>query len=315
MSVPLREPEASPRFAATADRSARSRSEPPLDRFRGVLVGGRHELLKTMAFALGFILILGAFAARAHLASPDNQFAADTRAAIGAFGGTLASGASALTGAAGGAIGLAAQRVSAAIRGGQTAAPVSVAPAPAAAVASPSPAPHAPASTAGRRPVVAFASASHPVQTAMRPQSSVAGVEKREAKAQAPAPARNSGAAPAGTGARTLDAPADDIGHEFSKAYYGILSFFASGTSGFRTEAENWMNWLTDRLDLTRADAGFNPQDPSSLLQSMTGVRAAIAVAGALLFLVVVLGFTFSVKDYLRNAGRRRRARRSGGSV
>lgn len=291
--------------SAHASARGEALSGPPLHRLRGSLVGTRFEFLKNAVFSAVLTVSLCMIAGGAGLLQPDNQFYADARAALRGFAGTAASSADSASGGIQVAAASAAQSVSGRVAGLIGAAhdnaaaqpPSSAAPAAAngafrsATPAAPSEKPHPAKMKAGQRK-----SAAHHRQPAAQP-------------APPPAPA----ATPQQAAAWSFDRFTDELGDELAKAGDGIVNFFAGGVPAATTSARNGLNSAMGMMGVDAEPASFDPSRPETLFRAMTSTSNLIMIVGLGLFIIVVGVFVMSIKDSLRNASRRLRAKRSSG--
>src|SRR5271170_5622366 len=81
---------------APEKKPAPTEEMPSLDKLRDSLTGYRFELLKISVFAAFLLAIVGIVIHGSHIASPDNQFATDTVAAMASLGRTISSQASSM---------------------------------------------------------------------------------------------------------------------------------------------------------------------------------------------------------------------------
>lgn len=286
-------------------------SEPPLHRLRGSLVGTRYEFLKTAAFSAVFTVSLCMIAGGAGLLSPGNQFYANARAALHGLAGNAASGAGSVSGqiqvaAASAAHGVT-DRVSGLIAGdGHESAPRSPS---SAGAATANPALH----TAAPAVIAPAALAGHHAAEVGVAAHKLARHRHRGAEPAAPVAAPSPAPAPQQATAWSLDTLADGLSDEFSKAYYGIVSFLGDGLPSAGNSARSGLNSFTQLIGLDSESASFDPSHPETIFEILTSTSTLIMLLGVVLFLIIAGVFVISVKDGLRNMSRRLRVKRSGG--
>lgn len=298
----LRAPEAQ---SSSWALESRRNDQPGLKQLRSSLVGARVDLLKTTIFAAALVSMVGVVVHRGHLASADNQFAANAGAALTALEGNLSArgdvlAASArahtdvLAAAARAKVDSAAAQVGTALRPAAKPAPVAAA---AAKVAVREHLPHR------AHPAVAAVPKAHFVKVAMQPHRMVEHPIKLAAIQ--PATAKSAGTPLAGILIfNAVDKASDVLGEESSKAYYSLLDFIQGCTemasfSTLRTQAQSWMSSAVDKF----SSGNIAANDPAGFIANAFGIDTAVTAAAAILFLVVCMAMFAQIRNGLRGVG------------
>jgi len=263
---------------------------PSLDKLRTSLMGTRFELLKISTFAAFLLGFVGVAIHGSHLANPDDQFAANTGAAISSLAKAVSNQTAMLRGRTE-AIALAATRKARAVMGhaSGSSAPVMMAKADL----------HAKHSL-GHHKVNATASA--PVQVASL--ESHHGHHKRHHQEPVVMAAAEMQADPQWSG-NLLDLP-DFVTAESSVAGHKLLNAMQGGieTSGsnLRNQGQNAAHSIGRHFDVTNPDAlAFH--SPTSILADLISPDSLMAGMAALLLYMIFVVVLVQIKGGIRSLG------------
>ena len=265
---------------------------PSLDKLRTSLMGTRFELLKISTFAAFLLGFVGVAIHGSHLANPDDQFAANTGAALSGIARTVSNQTASLRGKTE-AIALAATEKARAIvqhaTGIQPSSPVMMAKADLHAKRSRR---HHKAQTTQSAPVEMASLGSHHNRHGRHHQEPVV-----MAAAEMQADPQWSG--------NLLDLP-DFVTAESSVAGHKILNAMQGGIeasgSNLRNQGQNAARSIGSHFDVTNPDA-MAFRNPTSMLQDLLSPDSLMAAMAALLLYMIFVVVLVQIKGGIRSLG------------
>jgi hypothetical protein len=272
---------------------------PSLDKLRTSLMGTRFELLKISTFAAFLLAFVGVSIHGSNLTNPDNQFAANTGAAIKGLAKAVANQTASLRGKTE-VLALAAAQKAEAVVGhavGTTRAATLSSPVMVAEADVPSMALHHKAHSVRPAPFETASLESHHIHRGHHHHASV-----DMAAAEMPTGAAN----PQWSG-NLLDLP-DFVSAEGSKAGHKVLDAMQGGIEvgglphHLRSKGEGALNSIGSHFDVTNPDS-LTLRDPSSILDGLFSPDSLVAAMAALLLYMIFVVVLVQIKGGLRALG------------
>jgi hypothetical protein len=279
---------------------------PTLDQLRASLLGTRFELLKISTFAAFLLAFVGVAIHGSHLANPDNQFAANTGAAIQGLAKALSNQTASLRGDTEALALAAAQKAQATIghatgtpRTATPSSPATIAQADLPAVVHTGHAAQVVHRKAHAAPPALVQTSSLEPHHSQRERHRHAPVVMAAAKMPVEVPD------PQWSG-NLLDLP-DFVLAEGSRAGYRILDAMQGGLElcglpRLRSKGEGAMNSLGNHFDVTNPD-GVALHDPSSMFEGLVSPDSLVAAITALFLYMIFVVVLVHIKGGLRASG------------